>query len=112
MKEQPKEKRGAMPRGLPKAHPWHPADYEPEDAYAVQAVMAGRASVDQQLRAMRFIVERICGTYDLSFRPEDPQHTTFAEGKRFVGLQLVKFARLNLSALRGNATEQGEQPKE
>jgi hypothetical protein len=101
------------PSGLPKAEPWKPPDWEPEDAYALQAVMHGRASEDQQRRAMKFVVERICGTYDLSYRAEKPHDTSFAEGKRFVGLQLVKFATLNLAAVRGKITEQGSpKPKE
>lgn len=98
--------------GLPKAEPWKPVDYEIEDAGALQAVMLGRASEDQQRRAMKFVVERICGTYDLSYRSEKPNDTAFAEGKRFVGLQLVKFAVLNLAAIRGKKTEQGSAPKE
>lgn len=103
--------RGRAPN-LPRAEPWKPAEWEPEDAYAVQAVMYGRASEDQQKRAMAFIVNQICGTYDLSYRPTSDRDSAFAEGKRFVGLQLVKFAQLNIARLRGTTTEQGETPKE
>lgn len=98
--------------GLPKADPWKPPDWEPEDGHALQDVAYGRASEDQQRRAFKFIVESICGTYDLSYRSANPHDTSFAEGKRFVGLQLVKFAKLNLAAVRGKETEQGTAPKE
>ena len=98
-------------RKLPLPEPWKPAEWDPEDAHAVQAVMYGRASEDQQKRAMLFIVNQICGTYDLSYRPASDRDTVFAEGKRFVGLQLIKFAKLNISRLRGKHTEQGETPK-
>ncbi|MGH8266650.1 MAG: hypothetical protein ACRETS_04970, partial [Steroidobacteraceae bacterium] len=64
-----------------------------------------------QRRAMRFIVEQLCGTYDLSYRSEKPLDTAFAEGKRMVGLSIVKFIALRLDALRGKQTEQGS-PKE
>lgn len=74
--------------------------------------MAGRASEDQQRRAMTFIVHQLCGTYDLSYRPTSDRDTAFAEGKRFVGLQMVKFSRINIAALSGKNTEQGETPKE
>ncbi len=104
-------KRGPI-RGVPKADPWKPPDYDIEDAGAVQAVMYGRASEEQQRRAMKFIVERLCATYDLSYRSANPHDTSFAEGKRFVGLQLVKYANLNLGRLRGKPSEQGEAPKE
>jgi hypothetical protein len=103
--------RGRAPRA-PRPSPWHPAEWEPEDAFAVQAVMYGRAGEDQQKRAMNFIVHQICGTYDLSYRPTSDRDTAFAEGKRFVGLQCVKFAQLNIAALRGRTSEQGETPKE
>lgn len=103
--------RGRIPN-VPRAEPWKPAEWEPEDGYAVQAVMAGRASEEQQRRAMLFLVNQVCGTYDLSYRPTSDRDTAFAEGKRFVGLQLVKFARLNIAQLRGTNKEQGETPKE
>jgi hypothetical protein len=103
--------RGRVPN-VPRVEPWKPAEWEPEDAYAVQAVMTGRASEEQQRRAMNFIVHQVCGTYDLSYRPTSDRDTAFAEGKRFVGLQMVKFAQLNIARLRGKTTEQGETPKE
>lgn len=78
----------------------------------MQAVAYGRASEDQQRRAFKYLVENLCGTYDLSYRSGNPHDTTFAEGKRFVGLQLVKLINLNLGKLRGKDTEQGEAPKE
>lgn len=104
-------KRGRVPNA-PRIEPWKPTEWEPEDAHAVQAVMYGRASEDQQKRAMAFIVHRVCGTYDLSYRSGSDSDTAFAEGKRFVGLQMVKFSQLNLAQLRGKHNEQGETPKE
>ena len=106
-----KERKGRIPN-VPHPEPWKPPQWEPEDAYAVQAVMYGRASEDQQKRAMAFIVNQVCGTYDLSYRPTSDRDTAFAEGKRFVGLQMVKFAQLNIARLRGTNKEQGETPKE
>ncbi len=97
---------------VPRPEPWKPAEWEPEDAYAIQATMLGRASEEQQRRAMTFVVNNLCGTYDLSYRPTSDRDTAFAEGKRFVGLQLIKFAKLNIARLRGKQTEQGETPKE
>lgn len=78
--------------------------------------MRGVASEEQQRRAMRFLVERICGAYDLEYRPAeldpDGRASAFAGGKRFVGLQLIKFANLNIAQVRGKQTEQGDTPKE
>jgi hypothetical protein len=107
MTEQKITRRGKVPNA-PRPEPWKPPEWEPEDAHAIQAVMYGRASEEQQKRAMAFIVNQICGTYDLSYRSASDRDTAFAEGKRFVGLQLTKFANLNIAALRGK----NEAPKE
>lgn len=114
MSAPPKERRGKVPN-VPRPEPWKPADWEPEDAFAVQAMMFGRASEDQQKRACKFIVESLCGVYDLEFRPggeEGRRASDFAAGRRHVALQMIKFAHLNIAALKGKNTEQGEAPKE
>jgi hypothetical protein len=55
-----------------------------------------------QQRALKFIIENLCGTYDLSYRPgpDGDRDTTLAEGKRFVGLQIVKLLKVNLGVLK------------
>lgn len=78
--------------------PWLPATYDEHDVLAIQALVAGTANDQQQKRVFRYIVETVCGAYDLSYRPNE-RDTAFAEGKRYVGLTLVKLARLNVSAL-------------
>lgn len=103
--------RGPIPK-IPNKDPWTPVGYETEDAAAVQAVVYGRASEDQQRRALKFIIEVVCARDDQSYRSGKPDDTAFAEGKRYVGNQIVKFSKLNLAALRGKQTEQGETPKE
>lgn len=82
--------------------PWKPPKWEKADAAALQALQHGTASPDQQKRALRWIIEMGAGTYDMSFRPggdDGRRDTDFAEGRRFVGLQVVKLLGLNLSAL-------------
>src|SRR3546814_12923992 len=76
--------------------PWLPPSYEPPDVGAIQALARGDASEDQQRRALRNIVETLAGTYDLSYRPDSTHDTAFAEGRRFVGLTLVKLTKLRL----------------
>jgi len=75
----------------PPGAPWLPAPYDPADILAVQAL----AQDGRHERALRWIVETVCRTYDLSFRPESERATAFAEGKRYVGLQIVKAIKLN-----------------
>ena len=80
--------------------PWHPAPYDENIVYALQALAAGKASEDQQKTALEWIVFQLCGTYDATFYPDSERNTTFAEAKRHVGLQLVKMIRLQPNILR------------
>lgn len=77
-----------------KSQPWHPAPYEEADTNAIKALAAGNANEGQQKRAIDWIINKLCGTYDLSYRPDSDRDTAFAEGKRFVGTQLVKQMKL------------------
>ena len=83
--------------------PWLPADWEPADAAALQAVAEGRATPDQQKRALDWIIMKAAGTYEPSYRPggsEGDRDTAFAEGRRFVGGQIVKLVTVSLYKLR------------
>lgn len=81
------------------APPWKPIKWENSDVAAIQALHRGEASADQQKRALDYIIQ-LAGTYELSYQPVSDRDTAFAEGKRFVGLQIVKAVKLNLAALR------------
>ena len=83
-----------------KSGPWLPAKYDDTITSAVKALNAGVASAGQQQTALKWIIETVCGTYDMSYRPESDRDTVFAEGKRFVGNQLVKQLRLTTSEKR------------
>lgn len=81
--------------------PWSPPAWEMADAYALQALQRGEAEPEQQRRALKFIGEKLCGLYDLEFRPGSTSRATdFAGGKRFVGLQLVKLLNVDLAKMR------------
>ena len=70
--------------------PWLPPVYDKPDMFALKGLANGTATPDQQKHALDYIVRVLCGTYDLSYRPTSERDTAFAEGRRFVGLQLVK----------------------
>lgn len=76
-----------------------PPKWDDFDAGALKALARGDADAGQQQRALKWIIESAAGTYDLSFRP-DPHQTAFAEGRRFVGLQVVKLLKIDLPALK------------
>lgn len=86
--------------------PWYTTPYELADVKAIKQLEDGMASPEQQQRALKWIIENACGTYDLSYRPTSDRDTSFAEGKRFVGLAIVKMLKMNLSRLKDGPTEQ------
>lgn len=84
----------------PASAPWKPTEWEPADVAAIQALVRGDATADQQRRAVDYIINDIAGTYDMSYRPDSERDSVFAEGKRFVGLQIVTKLKINLAAIR------------
>ena len=74
--------------------PFEPAKYDQSVVNAVQALLNGQANEGQQKTAMKWIIEEVSRYYDLSFHPESPRLTDFAEGKRYVGAQIVKMSRM------------------
>ena len=82
------------------------APYEKADAYAVRAITEGHANEGQQRRGMAWIINTLACTYDLSYRPEKPLESAFAEGKRYVGMQIVKLANIRFA----RAQQEEEQP--
>lgn len=89
-------------------------DWEVADASAIQALGAGTADAEQQRRALKWIIEKGAATYDISFQPGGPDGarlTEFAEGRRFVGTQIVKLLKVSLAAMArrktGVESEQG-----
>ncbi len=63
-------------------------DYTEAELQALRALQRGTADERQQLMALEYMI-RACGAYDISYRPDDPYATAFAEGKRFAGTTLV-----------------------
>ena len=77
-----------------------PPVYEAADATAIQQLERGEAGPEMQKRALGWIINEVCKSYDLSYRPGDTHDTAFAEGKRFVGLEIIKMLKLDPSKLR------------
>lgn len=101
-KVKPESKR---PKRVVAPSPILPPAWDLADASAIQALHRGEATPDQQQRALKWIIESAAGTYDMPYRPggdDGNRDTLFALGKQFVGQQVVKLLKLNLSALRRN----------
>jgi hypothetical protein len=77
--------------------PWQMPRLEDADIFAVQAVAQGIANDAQQKRAYDYVVRALCETDRMTFWPgaEDGRRATdFAEGKRWIGLQLRRIEKL------------------
>jgi len=71
---------------------------------AIKALAEGKARPDQQINALNFILDDLARTYDLSFRPDEAggdRDTAFAEGRRFVGLQIRRIIMRPFDELTG-----------
>jgi len=77
--------------------PWQMPRIADADIFALQAVAAGEANAAQQQRAWDCVVRILCETDRMTFWPgaEDGRRATdFAEGKRWVGLQLRRIEKM------------------
>jgi hypothetical protein len=80
----------------PKKDPWLPPDHDEASIYAVRALANGTANDGQQKTAWAYLMYMTGASEefaDLSYRPASERDTAFAEGKRFVGLQIRKLLR-------------------
>jgi len=94
----------ATPRPRSQASvPWQLPPIENADIFALQAVAKGIANEGQQRRAWEYVVRILCATDLMTFWLDpvrnlsgvDAQRATdFAEGKRWVGVQLRRIERL------------------
>lgn len=82
-----------------KAPAYFAAPWELVDATALQALQRGEANADQQKRALDWIIEVGASTYQPTFHPGEPDASAFAEGRRFVGMQIVKLLKINTNVL-------------
>lgn len=80
--------------------PYFVRNYEDHEIHAIQAMSLGTANPEQQKMALKFIVEALAGTYDVSYRSSSDRDTSFCEGRRFVGLKLITMIKLNLGNLK------------
>lgn len=81
---------------MAKSPPYFEVDYLPADVSAVQAWAAGTATPDQQKRAYEWVMFHGARVREVTFQPDNAHASAFAEGRRFVGLQIAKL--LSLSA--------------
>ena len=90
-----------------KIPPHFRCDWDIPTASAIQALIQGTAEPHQQREAMAWLINQACGTYNTSFSELGDRETSFAEGRRFVGTQLVKLSKISTAALIGKDSQNG-----
>ena len=93
-----------MPRAsrIDKTSPLFPAEYKKKDVLAIQALLNGVANEEQQAHALSYIINELCKTYDMPYRPgeDGARESDFAMGKMHVGQQLVKMTKLKVANIK------------
>lgn len=79
--------------------PWTHPPFLKADAAALQALVRGDASPEQQQRAMNWIINEASGTYAVTYRT-DPRDHAFGDGRRFVGQIIVGMLKLPLANMK------------
>lgn len=74
--------------------------YSAADATAIQQLEQGAANPDMQKRALAWIINLVCATYDQSYIPGDTHETSFNEGRRYCGNTIIKMLKLEPGKLR------------
>ena len=80
--------------------PFEPAVYDNSIIAATRAIADGIGSEGQQKLFLKWLIEEVCGYYDLSFRPggdDGRRLSDFSEGKRHVASQVLKMLRPELT---------------
>jgi hypothetical protein len=80
--------------------PYIPPKYEKKHVVAFKALSEGKATEHQQKMVLQYILLQLCAIDDLTYRPYSERDSVFAEGKRFIGLQIRKFLNYPMQLLK------------
>lgn len=79
--------------------PWAKPDFDRADAVAIKALATGTANEAQQKIAIEYIVHTLAGTYQETYCPGSERDSAFAQGRRWVGLQIVYLCNVSVAEL-------------
>jgi len=80
--------------------PYLRCDWDVPVVSAAQALQAGTATPEQQKQFLAWLINTGCATYDQTFQELGERESSFAAGRRQVGLWVVKLLHLSTNALR------------
>lgn len=65
------------------------------ELYALKALEKGDASGYEQKLALNYIVQELCGVYQVGFVPGKPDESDFLQGRQFPAQQIFKYLKFN-----------------
>lgn len=90
---------------------WKSAPFTLADAKSLQALAQGIADEDQQKRALRWVVNNAGIINRSTYQPgglDGERDSIFAQGRRFVGIQVMRLITTNLEELKKDDAIQRE----
>lgn len=77
-------------------HIWQPKGFDLNKSYALQSLAAGVATKEQQIEALKYIVEDLCGTYSITFDPDNARLDAHNQGRAYVGHAIAQIVKMQL----------------
>ena len=105
----PEPEQGRPPRPSKAEMPIQPPEADAADVSALQALARGEAGPDQQKRALKWIIEQACETYEWPYRP-DQRATDVSLGRMFVGKMIVSNLKKNVGLMHKVAGSDAHEP--
>lgn len=90
---------------------WRPAGFSLKKSYALQALAEGRADEAQQMEALKYIVQDLCGMRAAPEDLENDRTTYYNLGRQGVGRAINHIVNLNLKKIKEMQEETNHGPR-
>lgn len=67
---------------------------------ALRALEMGEASPYEQQLVLKLFLDNLCGTYQQTFVPGEPDQSIFMQGRAFPGQRVIHYLKLDPTALK------------
>jgi hypothetical protein len=79
---------------------WLPPGFDLSRSYDLQALSTGTANKEQQIAALKYIVENIASAYNERFDASNNVFNNYESGRRSVGHAIAQICKLNLAEVK------------
>ncbi len=98
----PAQRRKTQRQVLEDNAPWLPTPYSVADAMAIKALYDGKATEEQQKRALAWVIEKASACHNAHYYAgqDGERNTVFALGKAQVGQEIIKLIKIPKAKLK------------